>query len=182
VFGPPVEVDRIPALESLADAFCTVGEDWRVSYWNDAAERWFGSSRQDALGVPLWEALPAAAEPSLRARLAAVVATSTPLRVPFAAGDGHALTLEASPLEGGGMALHFRDASEHARVAERYSRLLASLRDGFLAVDSDWRVVYVNPAAELLLRVRLHKAVGARLLDHLPAEPPELAGALRATM
>ncbi|HEX8905353.1 MAG TPA: ATP-binding protein, partial [Longimicrobiaceae bacterium] len=183
MYEPHVQVARIPALESLADAFCTVGEDWRVSYWNGAAERWFGTAREDALGLPVWEALPAAAEPSLRARLAAVVATGTPLRVPYAArGEAAALTLDAAPLEGGGLALHFRDATEHARVAERYSRLLASIRDGFLAVDQDWRVVYVNPAAESLLRVRLHKAVGARLLDHLPAEPPELGQALRATM
>lgn len=183
MFGTTVQVARIPALESLADAFCTVGEDWRVSYWNAAAERWFGAPRDAVLGAPLWEALPGAAEPSLRARLAAVVATGTALRVPFAAhGGAPALTLDASPLDGGGLALHFRDATEHARVAERYSRLLASIRDGFLAVDADWRVVYVNPAAEALLRVRLHKAVGTRLLDHLPTDPPELAEALRGTM
>ncbi|HEX6747121.1 MAG TPA: ATP-binding protein [Longimicrobium sp.] len=178
-----VHVARIPALESLADAFCTVGEDWRVSYWNAAAERWFGAARETTLGAPLWDALPGAAEPSMRARLAAVLATGAPLRVAFAVpGDGSALTLDASPLDGGGLALHFRDATDHARVAERYSRLLASLRDGFLAVDAEWRVVYVNPAAEALLHVRLHKAVGARLLDHLPAEPRELGESLRATM
>ncbi|MBV9110596.1 MAG: PAS domain-containing protein [Gemmatimonadetes bacterium] len=178
-----VQLNRIPALESLADAFCTVGEDGCVSYWNAAAERWLGLSRDDAVGEPLARVLPATAEPSLRARLAAVLATGTPLRVPFPAREGGpALTLDAAPLEGGGLALHFRDSTEHARLAERYSRLLGSLRDGFLAVDPQWRVVYLNPAAESLLRVRLHKAVGARLLDHLPADPPELAEALRATM
>ncbi|HSU15075.1 sensor histidine kinase [Longimicrobium sp.] len=181
--GIIVDLTRIPALEALADAFVTVGEDWRVSYWNAAAERCFGAAREAALGAPVWEALPAAAQPSLRARLAAVVATRAPLRVPFAAGgDGPALTLDASPLEGGGLALHFRDATDHARVAERYSRLLASIRDGFVAVDADWKVVYVNSAAETLLHVRLHKAVGASLLVHLPSEPPELAAALRGTM
>jgi signal transduction histidine kinase len=183
VSATAVNVTRIPALEALADPFCTVGVDWRVQYWNAAAERWFGTPREAVLGRALWEALPAAGQPSLRARLAAVVATGSPMRVPFGGGEGlPALTLDASPLDGGGLALHFRDATDHARVAERYSRLLASLRDGFVAVDSEWRVVYVNPAAEALLHVRLNRAVGARLLEYLPAQPPELAEALRGTM
>jgi len=183
VTAAAVSTTLIPALEAIADAFCTVGEDWSVAYWNRAAERWFGVSRDDTLGQPLWDALPELREPGLRARMAAVVATGSPLRFPFPSrDDGTPLTLEASPLEGGGVALHFRDAAEQARLAERYSGLLASIRDGFLAVDPDWRVVYVNPAAEALLRVRLHKAVGASLLDYLPDDPPELKHALRHTM
>ncbi|HET7231888.1 MAG TPA: ATP-binding protein [Longimicrobium sp.] len=177
-----METTRNPALEALADPFCTVGEDWRVTYWNGAAERALGIGREQALGQPLWDTLPGAAEPLLRARLAAVVATGSALRVPFATPRGAAFTLHAAPLEDGGLALHFRDGTDHVQTAERFSRLLESIRDGFLAVDEQWRVVYVNPAAETLLRVRLHRAVGARLLDHLPAEPPELAATLRATM
>ena len=178
-----VSTTTIPALEAIADAFCTVGEDWTISYWNRAAERWFGASRDDTLGQPLWDAFPELNEPGLRARMAAVVATASPLRFPFPArDDGTPLSLEATPLEGGGVALHFRDGAEQARLAERYSRLLASMRDGFLAVDTDWRVVYLNPAAEALLRIRMHKAVGASLLDHLPDDPPELQHALRHTM
>ncbi|HYH80942.1 MAG TPA: ATP-binding protein [Longimicrobium sp.] len=178
-----VPITRNPALEALADPFCTVGEDWRVTYWNGAAERALGVPREHALGQPLWSALPGASEPSLRARLAAVVATSSALRVPFALpGAGAAFTLHAAPLEDGGIALHFRDGSDHLQLAERFSRLLESIRDGFLAVDQRWRVVYVNPAAESLLRVRLHLAVGASLLDYIPANPPELGETLRATM
>ncbi len=178
-----VAFTRNPALEALADPFCTVGDDWSVTYWNGAAERALGVPRDHALGRPLWSALPGAAEPSLRARLAAVVATRSALRVPFALpGGGAAFTLHAAPLEDGGIALHFRDGSDHAHLAERFSRLLESIRDGFLAVDERWRVLYVNPAAEALLRVRLHRAVGTSLLDHIPAEPAELGATLRATM
>ena len=176
-------ITRIPALEAIADAFCTVGQDWSVTYWNAAAERWFGVGRDDMLGEPLADALPELAAPGWPARLAAVVATGRPMRFEFPArDDGTPLSLEVSPLEGGGLALHFRDGAEQARVGERYARLLASIRDGFVAVDRDWRVVYVNPAAEALLRVRMHRAVGASLLDYLPNDPPELAATLRSTM
>lgn len=176
-----VSITRNSALEALADPFLTVGGDWRVTYWNGAAERALGVPRDHALAHLLWDALPGA-EPSLRARLAAVAATAGALRVPYIAPGGAAYTLHAAPLEDGGLALHFRDGSDHVQLAERFSRLLESIRDGFLAVDERWRVVYVNRAAETLLRVRLHRAVGASLLDHLPPEPAALLETLRATM
>ena len=176
-----LSLTRIPALEALADAFATADEEWRVSYWNAAAERLFAIPREEALHVALWDVLPATREPGIRARLASVVATGGRLRIPFPVGEA-TLPLDASALDGGGVALHFRDAAEQTRLAERYSRLLASMRDGFIAVDAEWRVVYVNPAAESLLKVRLHKAVGAVLTEHLPAEPPELVETLARTM
>lgn len=179
----PPSLARIPALEALADAFCTVGDDWRVTYWNAAAERWFGIPREEAVGLSLWEALPAVRDGALHARLGAALAAAQTVRIPFPSrADGTPLWLEASPLDEGGLALHFRDATEQTRLAERYTRLLASIRDGFIATDADWRVLYVNPAAESLLRIRLQKTVGVSLLDHLPGDPPELGDALRRTM
>jgi len=167
-----------PALEALADGFCTVDADWRVTYWNAAAERWLGVSRADALGRTLWEALPGADAAELRERLQA----DGRARVPFAAESGRALTLEAAPVEGGGTAVHFRDATDQVRLSERYARLLESIRDGFVAVDADWRVVYLNPAAESLLPGRSRRALGTPLLSVIPPQPPELGETLRATM
>jgi signal transduction histidine kinase len=168
-----------PALEALADGFCTVDRAWRVTYWNAAAERWLGVRRDDALGRALWEVLPGVGEAELRSRLEADGAREP---IPFASPSGRALTVEATPVEGGGAALHFRDATEQVRIAERYARLLESLRDGFVAVDADWRVVYLNPAAESLLPARSRRALGASLLSVLPANPPELGETLRGTM
>ena len=129
-----LSLTRIPALEALADAFATADEEWRVSYWNAAAERLFAIPREEALHVALWDVLPATREPGIRARLASVVATGGRLRIPFPVGEA-TLPLDASALDGGGVALHFRDAAEQTRLAERYSRLLASMRDGFIAQD-----------------------------------------------
>src|ERR1700741_3114019 len=168
-----------PALEALADGFCTVDREWRVTYWNAAAERWLAVKREEVLGRPLWEVLPDAGEAELRGRLEAD-GVREPL--PFASPSGRALTVEARPVQGGGPALHFRDATEQVRLAERYARLLESLRDGFVAVDADWRVVYLNPAAQSPLPARSRRALGASLLSVLPANPPELADTLRGTM
>ncbi|HEX8696850.1 MAG TPA: PAS domain-containing protein [Longimicrobium sp.] len=177
-----VPVTHVPALEALADGFATVGADWRVTYWNAAAERWLGVPREDALGRPLWEALPGADALGLRAALAAAMAGGPRARLPYAPGPERALTLEASPLEGGGLAVHLRDSTEQSRLDERHTRLLESIRDGFVAVDADWRISYLNPAAASLLSVRPHRALGASLLDVVPSDPPELFRSLYAAM
>jgi PAS domain S-box-containing protein len=172
----------LPALEALADGFCTVDAEWRVTYWNAAAERWLRVPREDALGHPLWEVLPGAGEGHLRERLAGVMAGGAPTRVSVTAPGGRPLVLEATAMDGGGLAGHFREAPEHSLLAERSTRLLESIRDGFVAVDRDWRILHLNPAAEEILSVKPSRAVGAVLLDALPADPPEIAETLRATM
>ena len=38
--------------------------------------------------------------------------------------------------------------------------LLESIRDGFIAVDREWKIVYVNRSAEVLVSLRRERAVG----------------------
>lgn len=55
------------------------------------------------------------------------------------------------------------------REAEREIRaILESITDGFVAVDQDWRLSYVNPAAELLGGADRDTLVGKSLFDALP--------------
>ena len=69
VVSASVELPRHAALEALADGFCIADADYRVTYWNAAAERLFGVARGEALGRVLWDVLPGAARPA-RARAA----------------------------------------------------------------------------------------------------------------
>ena len=173
---------RHPGLEALSDGFCTVDAGGRVAYWNAAAERWFGVPRDEAAGRELWELVPGAPAGALREAVAAAAALGGGARVRgIRAPDGRVLSAEASPMDEGA-AVHFRDASEEERLAERYARLLESIRDGFLAVDGEWRIVYVNGAARSLLSLEPERTLGVSLVEHLPARPPELGAALRATM
>ncbi len=45
-------------LESITDAFFTIDRDWRVTYWNGAAEQMFGVTREEILGKVYWEVFP----------------------------------------------------------------------------------------------------------------------------
>jgi len=48
----------IQTLESITDAFFTLDKQWRVTYWNRAAEEMFACPRHDILGNVLWEVFP----------------------------------------------------------------------------------------------------------------------------
>ena len=179
-----VEVPRHAALEALADGFCIADGDYRVTYWNAAAERLFGIARAEAMGRALWDVLPGTADPRIRERLARVAEHGTVLRLTLLSDRElfvRHLSVHATPLDGG-VALHVRDATAEQRVADQYDQLLESIRDGFIAVDREWKIVYVNRSAEVLVSLRRDRATGVELWDIFPSEPAYLGEAIRATM
>ncbi|HEU0016102.1 MAG TPA: ATP-binding protein [Longimicrobium sp.] len=181
----PLVFSRHAALEALADGFCMADAEYRITYWNAAAERLFGLPRAEVLGRELWTAIPGLADPEVRARLHGAMDHRAPLRLTVVSDAelfARYFTVHAAPLEEGGLALHLRDATGEQRLADQYEQLLESIRDGFVAVDRDWRIVYVNRSAEVLLSLRRDRALGLDLRRLLPPGAPELAPALRATM
>jgi protein-histidine pros-kinase len=180
-----VEPSRHAVLEALADGFCIVDAGYRITYWNAAAERLFGVDRADALGRALWSAVPGTADRQVRERLARVVEQGVVLNLTVLSDRelfARHVAVHASPLQEGGIARHFRDATGEQRLADQYEQLLESIRDGFIAVDREWRILYVNRAAEVLVSLRRDRAVGMDLWALLPAEPAYLGTAIRATM
>ena len=59
-----------------------------------------------------------------------------------------------------------RDEAEAAR--ERASTILASITDGFLALDSDWRFTYLNSAAERITGVTRAEVTGKNFWSTFP--------------
>lgn len=181
----PRELPRHAALDALADGFCMADAAHHVTYWNAAAERLFGVPRRDALGRGLWELLPAPGTAELRERLARAQPGGAVLRLSLLSDRElfvRHLAVHATALEDGGVALHFHDATAEERLAQQYEQLLGAIRDGFIAVDAEWRITYVNRAAEVLLALRRERALGVDLWQLLPADPPAVRDSLRDTM
>ncbi|HEX3762524.1 MAG TPA: PAS domain-containing protein, partial [Kofleriaceae bacterium] len=70
------------------------------------------------------------------------------------------------------------DIDQLKRAEDRLAVVLASIRDGFVAVDKDLVVVAINPAAERMFGIRAKDAVGHELSTGGPALR-ELADHLR---
>ncbi|MFP4634792.1 MAG: PAS domain-containing protein [Nitriliruptoraceae bacterium] len=63
-------------------------------------------------------------------------------------------------------------AEGRRRAADQLASLLRTIADGVLTCDHEWRVTYLNPAAERLMRVERSQLLGRSLWQTLP----ELAG------
>jgi PAS domain S-box-containing protein len=173
-----------PGLEALADGFLTVDSAWLVTYWNAAAERMFSLPREKILGGELWKSVPCFAQPTLAHALHGVERSRRPHRcierlsqcnIPF-------LALQITPLNGGGVAVQLRDATDEVKHSEQYANLLESIQDGFVAVDAEWRIAYMNRVAERFSGVPRVRATGEVLWSVLPLEPGEVRECLEATM
>ncbi|MEP6790473.1 MAG: PAS domain-containing protein [Ramlibacter sp.] len=63
----------------------------------------------------------------------------------------------------------FRAVADEARLtAERFTRTLETLSDGFMLLDHEWCFVYVNAEAERILRRNRHELKGRCLLTEFP--------------
>jgi two-component system, sensor histidine kinase len=183
---PTLEMQAtLPALEALADGVCILDRDWRITYWNAAAERLLGLRRQRMLGTVVWNEFPLLRGTATWDVLRVVRAEGKPRdfteALPRRQGRGFA-AVHAAPMADGSLLVQFRDATEEVTRRTEHTNLLESIRDGFIAVDSGWRVVYINRAAESLLRFSREQALGLSLWPLLPQGSPEIGECLRATM
>lgn len=174
-----------PGLEALEDGFCMVDRGWRVLYWNAAAERMLGADRASALGRNLWDLVPFLREGPTWDELHEVARDGTPRRFLDAAPPTYGsafLSIYAAPAGADELVIQLRDATEDVRAQDQYGALLESIHDGFVAADESWRIVYINAAAEALLRFPQERAIGVSLWPLLPRGPREIRDCLRATM
>ena len=169
-----VSPTRIPAIEALCDGFCMVDREWRISYWNAAAERMLGAPRGEVLGMPLFAAFPHADEAAVREGLGGLADGAVKLdgelfpgitAIATAADDGIALQLRAPDPD-----------------AERSLGLLETIRYGCAAMDAAGRLTYANRAARRVLGATRPAIEGAEIWSLLPGEPEILRRTLRAAL
>jgi PAS domain S-box-containing protein len=75
-----------------------------------------------------------------------------------------------------------RAAEESRQVADQLATTLESLTDGFFTIDREWRITYLNPEAERLMRRPRAEMLGRRISDEFvhPSAAPFLQHYRRA--
>ncbi len=177
-------------LVNIGEAVISTDPAGRVTRLNAVAEAMTGWTDREASGVPLSRVFRALDESTrrdvegpatqaLREGVTVRRANSTVL----VARDGTERPIDSCaapiPAAGGGLAgcvLVFRDISDrHQADAERraaqrrVATTLDSVTDGFIRFDRDWRVVYVNAAAERLNRLPRDETLGKTVWELYPA-------------
>jgi PAS domain S-box-containing protein len=152
------------ALESIRDAFYVVDAQWRIVFFNAAAERHFGRSRDDVLGRSVYEVFPAASQSPFDPPFREAMRWRTAARVEAESvrGDGRWVEVEVTPC-GDGQCVQVRDITVRKQVElqlrEREAQLADADRrkDEFLAVLSH---ELRNPLAPLTNVLRLLERSG----------------------
>jgi PAS domain S-box-containing protein len=147
-------------LDTTEDAIVALDADWFVTVWNKGAERMYGWTADEVVGRHTLEVARLGMSDEERAEARRAVAEHGRRRNEVVAyrKDGTPISVEAITValrraDGqitGYLGIH-RDISERKRVdealreAQRQSEtILESITDAFIAVDREWRYVYVN--------------------------------------
>lgn len=162
-------------LERMTDGFIILDKDWRTLYINSAAEKLFNRQTGDLLGKLIPDEFPGSAEREFVKGYAKAVQSGEKQYVEeYAPTIKRWLQANIYPT-GDGVAVFFRDITEQKlaeeekkKADEKYQTMLERISDGFMVLDRDWKVLYLNAAAEKLLQRPPGYLPGKKMQDEFP--------------
>ena len=185
------ELRAASVLERMADAHATLDSEFRFLTVNPAALRAVDKTLEEMVGRTHWEVFPASLDMEIAPAYRRIVAEGVEAHFKqHYVGDGYDvhLDLDAYPTDEGGVAIFWRDVSEHVRTEAALAASEALFRtvqdvsphgvvlmhpmreddrpDGGIV---DFRLTYANPAAGRLGGREPTDMVGRGLVEMFPA-------------
>ncbi len=105
-------------LDSISDSFYVLDKDWKVKYWNRAAEIFIGKKREEVMGMDIRDCFPSLQnEKSVFTQaFRQVIETGEPQRIEgFGESTSRWLDTSVYPTNGGGLSVYLRDISERKK-------------------------------------------------------------------
>lgn len=142
-------------LESIADAFYAVDDQWRFTYVNHKAEEWWGRDRQELIGKVYWDEFPqAVGSIPYDAHIRSMEERSVQRLEALSPILGRWVEMDIHPTASGGLSVYFRDiTSRRARqsaLEQSQARLRLALDAASMAIwEMDLRTEKLTPSAEL---------------------------------
>lgn len=161
-------------LDNLVDGVFSVDSNWRITFFNRAAERLTGWRREDAVGRICREVFKANCC-GKDCVLSESVNAGSPVEnraimITRANGSRIGATISAMPLfDNSGMVAGGIQIFRGVKSALEQAAILDALGDGVLTVDSDWRITSFNRAAERITGLPRSEAVGRFCRDVMQA-------------
>ncbi|HAF13447.1 MAG TPA: hypothetical protein DCK99_07045 [Blastocatellia bacterium] len=161
-------------LESITDLYYQLDPEWRFVDVNKRVEELFGKNFDELVGKIIWEVFPQAVDSELYPQFHKAVETRTPVHFELESkiADGVWFEAHAYPKKTG-LSVYLRDISER-KTSDReiafQARLLSAVEQAVIATDLDGKVVYWNSFAEALYGWSAEEAIGANVMDLIPAE------------
>ena len=120
---PPI--DPIELLEAMSDGFYALSPDWLFTYANPLVERLSGRTREQLLGMNVWELFPHAVGSDLWQAHQDVMRLREPVQIHTRSmAVGRCVEAKLRPTADGGVCVLFRDVEEELQVRARLDRPL----------------------------------------------------------
>jgi PAS domain S-box-containing protein len=158
-------------IETTPDALLVLDRDLRIVFGNPAAESLFGLKEAEFLGRLQADVLPAPAGARIEAAYARSAVGRVPLHLEYLDQSRHKwFSVEATPVEDGGLVVRIRDASERQRAVEdlrnarqRFSVALDKLPAHVVLLTPDHQISFANR----FFRDRFGEPNGRPCFEHL---------------
>ena len=162
-------------LDSMSEGFIALDPEWRITYANRAAEDVTGQRREDLAGGQFWDLFQTLRGTPQESALRGSVARRAASRIEtFDAGQERWFEINAFPMDGGGIALYFRDESDRRRAEAGIRRLaaVAEQSSDFIGIFTpDAGGIWLNPAGRRMAGLQAQADIAAwRLHDFFPPD------------
>lgn len=138
-------------LGSISESFCLIDSEWKIQYWNPAAEKTTEKLRRDVLGCVLWEVFPQESTSILLAECTRAMEIRASSAFEHRSPNGSWYYNSVHPVAEGGLTIYFKDISERKRaeleiisVKNNQNALINATRDLMWSVDRQYRLVSAN--------------------------------------
>lgn len=147
-----VQSSRVESiLGSISESFCLIDSDWKIQYWNPAAEKTTEKLRREVLGCVLWDVFPQESTSTLLAECTRAMEIRASSAFEHRSPNGSWYYNSVHPGAEGGLTIYFKDISERKRaeleiisVKNNQNALINATRDLMWSVDRQYRLVSAN--------------------------------------
>jgi diguanylate cyclase (GGDEF)-like protein/PAS domain S-box-containing protein len=159
----------VEVLDAMTDGFCTVDEDFRLTYCNPAAADLWGRTPADVSGTLLWEVFPESAGSELERRLGYAMASRAPTGFEVHAPRQDRWYEVRAHAVSRGLAVTFRDVTWRRSVEVERNRLLEEERQAREAAEASRQEMEHAATHDPLTGLANRSALFARLRTDLGA-------------
>ncbi|MFW7415551.1 putative bifunctional diguanylate cyclase/phosphodiesterase [Demequina sp. SO4-18] len=127
----------VEMLDSISDAYFSIDENWRITFFNREAESLLSVRREDVLGKDLWDTFPTARDTIFQHQYEHAIRTQESVTFEgYYPGTDLRCEVRAYPVKGGGLAVYFLDVGDRYSVLSERERILEAERSARAVAES----------------------------------------------
>lgn len=172
---------NIAVLEQAVDGVVTIGGDKKITFFNKAAERMWGYSREEVLGNNIKTIVPdeikanhdGYVDANIKTGINKIVGTSRDVEIQRKDGTRFWANLALAKVEVGGELQYtafVKDITQERQEKKKNIEILEQAIDGVITINSDKTIQFFNKAAEKMWGYSREEVLGKNVKEIVPDE------------